>query len=158
MRELKDEDISALNSLKNLTYLSFAAGWGSIQTAPITDAGLARLAALELPRLRTLDIGSCAKITDAGLVAISSMEQVEELLLDSTSVSDLGLASLIKMEQLTYLDLRRCGAITDRGLEVLATKNNWKTLMLGGCYRLTESGVSRLKAALPECSIFTTLN
>jgi hypothetical protein len=68
-------------------------------------------------------------------------------------ITDVGLASLLTMTNLTGLDLRGCPGITDAGLELLATKTNWQTIMFGGCRNVTTNDVAKLQRALPHAEV-----
>jgi hypothetical protein len=132
-RGLHDEDIPALSHLPLLEDLDFGEGWKAL-AAPITDKGLANLAALELRRLDYLMLGYCTNITDQGLPHIAQMRSVTWLSLEvCPRITDAGLASILTMTNLTGLDLRGCVGITDAGLEHLAAKTNWQAIWFGGC-------------------------
>jgi hypothetical protein len=57
------------------------------------------------------------------------------------------------MKNLTGLDLRGCEGITDRGLEELKSKKNWEQILLGRCPNVTEAGIAKLRAELPNTQI-----
>jgi hypothetical protein len=152
-RGLHDEDIAALSHLPLLEDLDFGGG-RAVLAAPITDKGLANLAALDLHRLGYLKLGYCTNITDQGLHHIAEMPSVTWLSLEvCPRVTDAGLASLLTMTNLTGLDLRGCVGITDAGLEHLATKTNWQEIWFGGCPNVTTNAVSKLQRALPSAKV-----
>lgn len=152
-RGLSDADIPSLERLRDLNNLDFAGGC-AVEKARITDAGLARLAKLDLPKLDTLALGYCDTITDAGLEYVRQMHTVTQLLLmGCPRITDAGLPKLLTMKRLKYLDLRGCPGITDRGLEYLVAKTNWEDILLGGCPNVTPSAVAQLQAALPNARV-----
>jgi hypothetical protein len=152
-RGLHDEDIPTLSHLPLLKHLDFGAGRKALD-APITDKGLAYLAALNLARLDTLMLGYCTNITDAGLAEIVKIRSVTLLSLEVCSrITDTGLSSFLAMTNLTGLDLRGCVGITDKGLDYLTGKTNWQTIMLGGCPNVSLEAVNRLQRALPKAKV-----
>ncbi|HVU90445.1 MAG TPA: hypothetical protein VHD36_24180 [Pirellulales bacterium] len=161
-RSLSDGDVPALARLRELTLLDFTPGYArkDLTTgfkkweAAITDEGLAKLAAIELPKLETLGLGHCEHITDAGLVHVAKMDSVTSLHLeDDPGISDVGLQHLLAMKNLTALDLRGCQGITDAGLQILAGKPGWQMIALGRCSNITAQGIAKLRAALPNAKI-----
>jgi hypothetical protein len=152
-RKLSDADLPSLARLPQLEDVDFASGWG-VEDAEITDQGLAKLAALGLPRLDYLNLGYCKKISDAGLAHVANMKTVTHLMLfGCPQITDDGPMPLLKMQQLIYLDLRGCPGVTDRGLDRLAEKNNWEQVLLGGCPHITAGGVARLQSKLPKTRV-----
>jgi hypothetical protein len=152
-RGLRDEDIPFLTHLPLLKHLNFAAGW-KVMDSPITDKGLAKLAALDLQRLDVLSFGYCSNITDAGLPHLTKMRSITWLSLEvCPRITDPGLKPLLTMTNLTALDLRGCVGITDKALEYLAAKTNWQTIMFGGCPNVTVEAVSKLQRALPQAKV-----
>jgi hypothetical protein len=152
-RGLSDQDIPSLAHLRHLNDLDFTGGYG-VESAPITDSGLAELSKLDLPYLRTLSLGYCDNITDAGLTHVAQMHSVTWLSIEvCPRITDAGLKSVVTMTNLTGLDLRGCLGITDTGVDYLAVKTNWQTIMFGGCSNVTTDAVSKLQRALPNANI-----
>lgn len=79
------------------------------------------LANLNFPFLQILNINQCSRITDYGLT------------------------SLLKFEQLHQLYLAQCPLITDKGLMELAKITQLQTLVLKGCHNITDAGLLALK-------------
>ena len=153
-RGLPDSDVAALATLGQLRYLSFTSGRGAVKEAKLTDAGLAELAALNLPHLDTLTLGYCDNISDAGMSHVARLRSLRYLsLMACPRITDAGLTPLLSMESLTGLDLRGCAGITDDGLEQLMSKKNWETIVLGGCPNVTPEAVARLQRALPKADV-----
>jgi hypothetical protein len=152
-RGLADDDLAQLTRFQDLATLDFSGGH-AVKPAKITDAGLARLAELKLPKLDMLNLGYCTNITDAGLAHVGRMENITWLsLMACPQITDAGLKHLLPAQQLTSLDLRGCGGITDAGLAILASKTNWQSIMLGGCTNVSSNAVIRLQAALPQVAV-----
>lgn len=151
-RDLPVADLGALERLRGLKDLDFASGWG-VTDGRLTDDGVARIAALDLPSLELLDLGFCG-ISDVALGHVARMRTVRMLMLFGCQrITDDGLAHLLAMKRLDYLDLRGCPGITDRGLEILSTKTDWTVILFDGCPRVTPAAVTRLQAAVPDARI-----
>lgn len=152
-RRLADDDIPSLARLRQLRTLDFGGGWARYK-AKITDEGLRRLAALDLPYLESLDLGWCDRITDAGLAHLADMGSLKWLHLSAClQITDAGLPPLLSMKNLEALDLRGCPGITDAGLEILGRKTDWKNLAFGGCPNVTPEAVAKLQRALPAARV-----
>ena len=152
-RGLSDDAIPALSRFTDLNFLNFRTGWGA-EDARITDVGLSRLAEIDLPNLRRLDLGYCQNITDAGLEHVAEIETLNLLfLMACDGITDQGLRHLAKMDHLETLDLRGCKGISDAGLEQLAAMTNLKFLRLGGCKNVSAQAVQKLQQALPGCNV-----
>jgi hypothetical protein len=153
VRFLPEAELASLERLGELSNLSFISGRG-VGPAPLSDAGLARLAGLGLPKLDFLMLGYCENITDAGLAHVAKMPTVSWLsLMASPKITDAALPQLLTMKNLKSLDLRGCVGITDAGLETLAAKTDWQNILLGGCPNVTSAGVAKLQAALPGAKV-----
>jgi hypothetical protein len=154
-RSLRDEDFASLSHLQELSDIDFYAGWKD-PDAPVrfSDAGLATLANLDLPRLNTVVFGRCTNVTDASLIYIAKLKNVTGLaLVACPRITDAGLQTLAVMPSLTELSLRGCTNITDKGLEYLATKSNWQRIEFGGCPRVTFEAVTNLQQHFPNAKI-----
>lgn len=117
----------------------------------VTDAGVAAL--LALPRLSELDVRNCRGVTRQGieqlaakkslrvlkiggpnidddlLKLVAGMDNLTGLVLDNCSVTDDGVAGLVKLP-LVDLTVYQCTRVTDEGLEVLAGYGNLQRLTL----------------------------
>jgi len=113
---------------------------GTIQAAPITDAGLATL---RIPSLKMLNLRG-TQITDAGLEHLKQLPQLQELNLVRTGITDDGLRHLGRLKQLTTLHLVEeipvMMYLAEDGPPLTAT-------------RVTADGVKQLHAALPRLRI-----
>jgi hypothetical protein len=143
-----------------------------IESSPITDAGLAHLAAFT--RLERLSLHK-TKITGAGLSAIAALPLLSlslegraiddaganpiaalrptltRLELFDTAMTDPSLRTLGELENLERLNLT--GApVTDQGLTHLKNLHKLQYLTLRGT-KATAAGVTALNAALPACQI-----
>lgn len=91
-------------------------------------------------------------LTDVGLSNLQEFKQLNELdLHKSLSISDKGLESLRYLPRLTKLELSYT-RVSDKGVENLSALKNLKILHLTGT-RVTSEGLKTLKAALPRCEI-----
>jgi hypothetical protein len=92
-------------------------------------------------------------LTDADLLELGTLQNLRQLSLRGTTISDPGLKVLKeKFADLHTLDLG--GAlISDEGLKHLAGLKQLQALYLDGT-RVTEVGIAELQKALPTCSVF----
>ena len=178
LTKLQDLDLSFCHKitdygflhLQNLTSLRSLGILGT----PIGDRGighLARLCSLEHLRLdmtrvsnfgldtlksfsslRSCTIGRSDTVNDAGLISLGQLTKLENLALYHIKMSDVGLSHLRKMDSLRSLEIGYTEA-SDDGLEYLVELNNLSTLKLFGT-SFTEAGLTRIKNALPNCSIY----
>lgn len=102
-RGASDDILARLPPLPNLEELH-------LEGTPVTNQGLKHIG--KFPRLRWL-IASETKITDAGLNKLAALN-LEELSLRETSISDAGVSTLATMKRLQKLDLRK-SAVTEAG-------------------------------------------
>lgn len=132
-----DADLHVLASLPGLTRLKLG--------APITDAGVQRLAAaqnLEIVNLPEADM------TDAGLAALATLPRLQLLRLRSRRVSDAGLVHIAGMKSLRFLHLIDV-PVTDAGLQHLYGMTWLESFYLDGG-RCSDEGLSALLKALPD--------
>ena len=152
-RGLSDDDLYALEHLKNLAILDFSGGW-KVKEAKISDKGLENLSKLNLPKLETLSLGYNKEISDDGLKYLVNMKSIKWLsLMVCPNTSDNGLKNLVNMSTLESLDLRGCTSITNDGLGYLSKMQNLKHVLLGGCENITDEAVQRLQTNLPHTKV-----
>src|ERR1022692_1152772 len=106
--------------------------------APITDRTLREMAALE--DLRDLTLRE-TEITDAGVKEISKME-LQTLVLQGSKITDAGLKEISKIEPLFLLDLSN-SEITDAGLQHVKKMKGLTGLALVGT-KITDAGLLEL--------------
>ena len=151
-RLLRDDAVPALARLRSLREIDLYGGFKR-NALGITDAGLGRLANLQLPQLDHLSLGHSRRITDRGLADVARMSTLRSLgLLNCDRITSKGLAHLAGMVSLRRLDLRGCDGITDEALERLHGMYHLEELELAGC-QVTEQGVRKLQNALPGCRV-----
>jgi Leucine-rich repeat (LRR) protein len=142
--------------------------------SPISDEGLRELE--RLPDLQRLSFTYCRKFTDYGLEALGQIENLKNLTLSSTNITnrglgtvgtlnrltvldltlsedinDAGMSDLAALKELTRLSLRGTG-VSDLGIDELADLTKLQSLDLRGT-PVTSEGVNRLKSKLPNCAI-----
>ena len=112
----------------------------------------ARLAALEpiKDNVAQLDLGRTI-ITDAGLKAVAGLSRLASLDLRQTKVTDAGLETLTSLKNLRSINLFATG-ITDAGLKHLAAIKSLRTVTLFQS-KATPAGVAELKKALPSAHV-----
>ncbi len=83
------------------------------------------------------------------------LRSLEEMNLNSSSLSDKGLAKLVRLPKLTDLDLRWCKHLTDRSFNSFSKMRQLRKLDIAYSGNFSDSGISRLKALpnLRELSI-----
>lgn len=115
--------------------------------APITDTGLATLAKSAMGQeLRQLLLGR-TMITDRGLKSVAQLPRLYLLELSGTRVTDAGLHELSKLAPLKVLRFRGT-AVTDQGLSQLAGLSKLMLISIGGS-RVTPSGITELRKRIP---------
>lgn len=136
---------------KGLVHLSGFSKLGtlSIDGTQVSDAGLENLKAMT--QLRDLRLND-TRISNAGLTHLKELTKLQTLVLNSTKVSDEGLVHLGKLSSLQTLWLVDT-KITDKGLMHLGGLSKLRALNLDRNTRVSEDGVQRLRAALPDCKI-----
>jgi Planctomycete cytochrome C/Leucine rich repeat len=109
-----------------------------------TDAKLEVLLPIK-ENIAQLDLGRTA-ITDAGLKTIAKLPRLAQLDLRQTKITDAGLESLTGLKNLQSLNLYGT-EITDAGLKQLAAIKSLKTVYLWGS-KATEAGAKQLTASI----------
>ncbi|MGD0999531.1 MAG: hypothetical protein ABSA67_02425 [Candidatus Brocadiia bacterium] len=138
----------------------------------VTDAGLAPLARIKwigdeqvtisspkftgsglqyLGGVSVLDLDNCANLTEQGMAHMDDLKGLGQFFLTRTNVTDGELAHIPK--NVWNLCLFYDDQLTDAGLEGLREKTALKELYVRGCPKVTESGLDRLKKALPGLEI-----
>lgn len=97
-----------------------------------------------------LDLGRTA-ITDAGLKTVGTLSRLVQLDLRQTKITDAGLESLTGLKNLRTLNLYGT-EITDAGLKSLAALKTLKTVYLFGS-KDTPAGAKQLASALPGAQV-----
>jgi YHS domain-containing protein len=92
-----------------------------------------------------------SKVTDAGLAQVGQLTNLRRLHLEKTAVTDAGLAHLKNLANLEYLNLYGT-AVTDAGVANLAGLKNLRSLYLWQT-KVTAEGSAGLKKSLPTVNI-----
>ena len=109
-----------------------------------TDEKLAVLLPIK-ENIAQLDLGR-TKITDAGLKTVAQLPRLAQLDLRQTSVTDAGLEALTKLKNLQSLNLYGT-QVTDAGLKQLAAVKSLKIVYLWGS-KATDAGAKQLTASI----------
>ncbi|MDW7996018.1 MAG: hypothetical protein RMI91_15330 [Gemmatales bacterium] len=94
---------------------------------------------------------SGTRVTDAGLKELAALKKLTELNLQRTPITDAGLKELAALQNLRKLQLWNT-RITDAGLKELARLKSLAVLCVGGT-KVTQRGIAELREALPHCEI-----
>lgn len=116
-----------------------------------SDAGLAPLAPIA-DKIVSVDLAR-TKVTDVGLAQLARMKNLTELHLENTGISDAGLDHLKGLASLEYLNLYNT-KVTDAGVQKLGALAKLKALYLWQT-GVTKAGVAQLKGKLPQTQINT---
>ena len=174
--KITDSTLEFLSSVPTLEWLDI--GW-----AQITDTGLDHLAPLtnlrwltmggnkltdtslqflrQMPQIEYLDVGRAQRtdsglwsllLTDAGVQAIASVTELRELRLAGTAIPSRALEALKPLPKLARLNLQGCRRVRDDAVAVLAGFKQLRALDVKDS-GLSEQGVTKLRAALPDCQI-----
>ncbi|TWT92338.1 protein kinase domain-containing protein [Stieleria varia] len=132
-REITDDDCKKLAQLTGIKALQLGRN-------PLSDLALEHLAGLE--RLQWLYLGQTA-ITDAGVIhLLPHRDTLETIDIQSTAITDQGVATLIGFEKLRELFLAD-NAISDRSLDGLSRFPSLKRLDLSGT-EISDDGLPQL--------------
>lgn len=112
----------------------------------VTDETVALLAPIA-QQVAELNLAG-TKVTDKGLAALEKMTNLRRLHLEKTAVTDEGLAHLKGLTNLRYLNLYNT-AVTDAGVAELTSLKSLRHLYLWQS-KATDDGASKLKSALPN--------
>ena len=115
----------------------------------VADAQLAMLTPIA-QQVYELNLAG-SKVTDAGLAAVAQLPNLRRLHLEKTAVTDAGLAHLKGLANLEYLNLYATG-VTDAGLAHLAGLKNLRNVYLWQT-KVTAEGAAALKKSVPTVTI-----
>lgn len=104
-------------------------------------------------RLRRVAFLDGSEIGDEVLAQLARCEQLDTLVLqNSPHLTPSGILPLKSLPWLVELNLARC-SLDDSAVDNLTQLQSLRVLHLAGT-RVTQSGIDRLRAALPKCAIF----
>ena len=115
----------------------------------ITDRQVALLAPLA-EQIYDLNLAN-TKVTDAGLAVLDGMKNLHRLHLEKTAVTDAGLSHLKGLTALEYINLYNT-SVTDAGLVDLTALKGLKNVYLWQS-KVTNNGADSLKKSLPSVAI-----
>jgi mono/diheme cytochrome c family protein len=118
------------------------------------DTALAKIAPVA-GDLRAVDL-SRTSVTDGGLQPLAAATGLKKLRLDNTKVGNAGVALLAGLPALESLNLFGT-AIDDQSIDSLVKMRALKKLYIGNT-KFTKDGLDKLRAGLPGCEIFSTLD
>ena len=116
------------------------------------DVADAQLALLEPIAQQVYELNLAgSKVTDGGLANLAKLTNLRRLHLEKTAITDAGMAHLKGLANLEYLNLYGT-AVTDAGLANLAGMKNLKNLYLWQT-KVTADGAASLKKSIPSVTI-----
>ena len=148
--DVTGECLRTLSLLPNITSIR-------MEACDVSDEQLAPLE--EMPQVRMLYLGR-TKVTDEGLKHLRNLKQLNLLQLSDCDVTDNGLMSLGELPKIQHLWLSKTirygrddrSALTDRCIEYLLSLDTLLDLRIGDS-KITEAGITRLRAGLPKTKI-----
>mmetsp|Transcript_30660 Transcript_30660/g.117291 ORF Transcript_30660/g.117291 Transcript_30660/m.117291 type:complete len:381 (+) Transcript_30660:795-1937(+) len=139
--QLSGEDFLPIAELKHLESLCIS------ENRRVDDGSLIRIISEAGSKLQSLNMAGCTELTDKLVSAVAECcPHLEEICLDETQVTDVGLRKLTsKCSSLASISLRSCSNITDEGC-IHAIKNcKIQRLSLNGLYCVTDATLLALK-------------
>lgn len=152
----------------------------NISQLPITDEAVQRLSKHQNLAVVVL---YDTKVTDAAIDNLLQFDHLEWLLIANTRISEAGLlrfldhantkrnlvrlhanrevvtdkvcSAIARLEKISELTLGD-SLLTDNGLKELAKCRSLVVVDIGGCKKVTESGVAQLRSSLPNCKVFSS--
>lgn len=141
-RELRDEQLKALESLPHLIYLQ-------LDHTNVTDEGAAHIQFCK--KLRKLTLRD-VPITDVSVEVLTELIALRELDLWGTKISDQGVKKLAKLPELESLTLHDT-SITDEAIASFYGKESLKEIGLGRT-KVTDEAKKKLRQTIPGIKIW----
>ena len=98
-----------------------------------------------LPGLNYLNLSENRKVTDAGLARLAALPGLTRLNLSSCNITNHGLLHLTALKKLVHLDLSYCNRISDEGLRALKSLHRLAFLDLQGCVKTSLAGIRKIE-------------
>lgn len=140
---LHNDDLVPLSAFTKLQRLQ-------VESTEISSKALKVVA--KLPNLVKLYIGENKRVDDEAMKSIAVLKNLEELRVSGTGITDRSCELIASLPKLRILGIDN-NEITNKGLEYLCRMPSLKELTVRNCTMLTEEGVHKLRASLPECKI-----
>lgn len=99
----------------------------------------------QVDALRFLDLSENRNITNVGLARLKLLPQLTGLNLSSCTISNAGLTELRALPHLTYLNLTYCNHLSDPALKILESIRSLTYVDLKGCLGFTQRGFSLIR-------------
>lgn len=118
-----------------------------IRIKSIDDQDLANLIRelQNLRSLRFLDLSENRNVTDIGLARLHGLPQLTGLNLSSCTITTAGIEKLQELRNLVHLDLSFCNKMNDQVLKILEKMRSLTFVDLQGCLSITNGGLSRIR-------------
>jgi hypothetical protein len=98
-----------------------------------------------LVHLIRIDLSENRKISNEGLDVLCLFKHLTDLNLSSCSITDTGLADIVKIDRLTRLNLAYCNRITDKGVRTLSRLRRLVYLDLQGVPKINNTSLSKIR-------------
>ncbi|KAJ8907551.1 hypothetical protein NDN08_007662 [Rhodosorus marinus] len=139
--QLSGEDFLPIAELKHLESLCIS------ENTRVDDRSLIHIISKAGSKLQCLNLAGCTELSDTMVSAVAECcPHLEEICLDETQVTDVGLRKLTsECSSLAFVSLRSCSNITDEGCIHMIKNCKIKRLSLNGLYCVTDATVLALK-------------
>ncbi len=104
-----------------------------------------------LPSLSTLHLWQ-SSVTDEGIAHLAGMPNLMHISLGDTAITSESIRTLSQLPKLSHLYLSGCAGITDDAIPYFIEAKSLRGMTIDRT-GMTEEGIMRLHAALPECTI-----
>ena len=139
-----DKTLKTISQLKNVMELR-------LDTTDVTDQGLEMLKSMS--KLVDLNVRKTL-ITSSGLAVFKEMRRLQRLAIGFNRLSDDSLVQLEPLANLEYLYVPAC-QLSDKAIDHIAKLKQLHTLELFDNKKITNRGIARIAAALPELEMLT---
>jgi serine/threonine protein kinase len=140
--KLTDDAFSFLADNPDLTSLTLA-------NTGVSERLLKHIVGLK--NLKTLDIGNARDLTGKGMKDAAYLPVLEKLILGGTQFNNASAAVLSACQNLQQLNLRST-AVTDAGFEHLQSLGRLTSLVISGT-KVTDKAIAAFKEAHPQCKV-----
>jgi hypothetical protein len=99
----------------------------------------------DVETLRFLDLSENRNVTNIGLARLKALPQLTGLNLSSCSITDSGMENLRALTNLKHLNISYCNRLTDLALKSIEAIRSLSYVDIQGCTNITKGGISRIR-------------